>query len=49
MSDALGVPTDLETLNFLCVLCTHVPTSPVRMKAYRLIAYPYLLSNLGAI
>ena len=38
---------DLETLTFLCVLYTHVPTSPVRMKAHPLIAYPYLTVKFG--
>ena len=38
---------DLETLNFLYVLYTHVHTSPVRMKALPLIADPYLTVNFG--
>ena len=38
---------DLETINFLCVLYSHVPTSPVRMKAYPLIADPYLTVKFG--
>ena len=38
---------DVETLNFLCVLYTPVPTSPVRMKALPLIADPYLTLKLG--
>ena len=38
---------DLETLNFLCVLYTHLPTSPVRMKALPLKADPYLIVKFG--
>ena len=50
----LGV-TDgfVETLNFLCVLYTPVPTGPARMKALPLIADPYLTvkirCNIGEI
>ena len=33
---------DVETLNFLCVLYTPVPTGPARIKALPLIADPYL-------
>ena len=44
---------DLETLNFLCLLYAPVPTSPVRMKVYPLIANPYLTvkiwCNIGKI
>ena len=38
---------DLETLNFLCVLYTPVPTSHIRMKAQPLIADPYLTVKFG--
>ena len=38
---------DLETLNFLCVLYTPVPTSPIRMKAQPLIADPHLTVKFG--
>ena len=38
---------DLETLNFLCVLYTPVPTSPVRTKALPVIADPYLTVKSG--
>ena len=38
---------DLETINFLCVLYTPVPTSPVRMKALPLTADPYLTVKFG--
>ena len=38
---------DLEIFNFLCVLYTPVPTRPVRMKAYHLIADPYLTVKIG--
>ena len=38
---------DLETLNFLCVLYTPVPTSPVRTKALPVIADPYLTVKFG--
>ena len=38
---------DLETLIFLCVLYTPVPTSPVRIQALPLIADPYLIVKFG--
>ena len=38
---------DLETLIFLCVLYTPVPTSPVRTKALPVIADPYLTVKFG--
>ena len=38
---------DLETLNFLYVLYTHVHTYPVRMKAYPLLTDPYLTVKFG--
>ena len=38
---------DLETLNFLCLLYTPVPTSPVRIQALPLIADPYLIVKFG--
>ena len=44
---AKGWPMDLETLNFLCVLYSPVPTSSVRVKALSLIADPYLTVKIG--
>ena len=38
---------DSKTLNFLCILYTPVPASPVRKKAYPLIADPYLTVKFG--
>ena len=38
---------DVETLSFLCVLYTPVPTGPARMKALPLIADPYLTVKFG--
>ena len=44
---ALGCPMNLETLIFLCVLYSPVPTSPVRVKALPLIVDPYLPVKVG--